>query len=54
MSACMSGTRSSGALSSKGDVLVRGVVGVWLERCSLLLDQFNSVFTSPNTNMIVP
>ena len=26
MSACMSGTRSSGALSSKGDVLVRGVV----------------------------
>ena len=29
MSACMSGTRGSGVLSSTGDVLVRGV-GVWL------------------------
>ena len=28
MSACMSGTRSSGVLSSIGDVLVRGVGGV--------------------------
>ena len=28
MSACMSGTRSSGVLSSTGDVLVRGVGGV--------------------------
>ena len=26
--ACMSGTRGSGVLSSKGDVLVRGVGGV--------------------------
>ena len=26
MSACMSGTRGSGVLSSTGDVLVRGVV----------------------------
>ena len=35
MSACMSGTRGSGVLSSTGDVLVRGVecvtcVCVWL------------------------
>ena len=28
MSACMSGTRGSGVLSSTGDVLVRGVGGV--------------------------
>ena len=28
MSACMSGTRGSGGLSSRGDVLVRGVGGV--------------------------
>ena len=28
MSACMSGTRGSGVLSSTGDVLVRGVDGV--------------------------
>ena len=28
MSVCMSGTRSSGVLSSTGDVLVRGVGGV--------------------------
>ena len=28
MSACMSGTGGSGALSSTGDVLVRGVGGV--------------------------
>ena len=28
MSACMSGTRGSGVLSSIGDVLVRGVGGV--------------------------
>ena len=28
MSACMSGARSSGVLSSTGDVLVRGVGGV--------------------------
>ena len=28
MSACMSGTRGSGVLSSAGDVLVRGVGGV--------------------------
>ena len=28
MSACMSGTRGSGVLSSTGDVLVRGVAGV--------------------------
>ena len=28
MSACMSGTRGSGILSSTGDVLVRGVGGV--------------------------
>ena len=28
MSACMSGTRSSGVLSSTGDVFVRGVGGV--------------------------
>ena len=28
VSACMSGTRSSGVLSSTGDVLVRGVGGV--------------------------
>ena len=27
MSACMSGTRGSGVLSSTGDVLVRGVGG---------------------------
>ena len=41
MSACMSGTRGSGVLSSTGDVLVRGVGGVcvcvwlgavWVER----------------------
>ena len=43
MSACMSGTRGSGVLSSTGEVLVRGVGGlcdmlcvwlraVWLER----------------------
>ena len=43
MSACMSGTRGSGVLSSTGDVFVRGVGGVcdmsmclaravWLER----------------------
>ena len=41
MSACMSGTRGSGVLSSTGDVLVRGVGGVcvcvwlgavWMER----------------------
>ena len=37
MSACMSGTRGSGVLSSTGDVLVRGVGGVcdmcmWLAR----------------------
>ena len=32
MSACMSGTRGSGALSSTGDVLVRGVGGV-LDMC---------------------
>ena len=29
MSACMSGTRGSGVLSSTGDVLVRGVGGVY-------------------------
>ena len=29
MSACMSGTRGSGVLSSTGDVLVRGVGGVF-------------------------
>ena len=28
VSACMSGTRGSSVLSSAGDVLVRGVVGV--------------------------
>ena len=28
VSACMSGTRGSGVLSSTGDVLVRGVAGV--------------------------
>ena len=28
MSACMSGTRGSGVLSSTGDMLVRGVGGV--------------------------
>ena len=28
MSACMSGTRGSGVLSSTGDVLVKGVGGV--------------------------
>ena len=28
MSACMSGTRGSGVLSSMGDVLVRGVCGM--------------------------
>ena len=32
MSACMSGTRGSGVLSSTGDVLVRGVGGV-LDMC---------------------
>ena len=32
MSACMSGTRGSGVLSSTGDVLVRGVGGM-CERC---------------------
>ena len=42
MSACMSGTRGSGVLSSTGDMLVRGVGGVcdmciwlgsvWVER----------------------
>ena len=44
MSACMSGTRGSGVLSSTGDVLVRGVLvecvtcvcvwlgAVWVER----------------------
>ena len=43
MSACMSGTRGSGVLSSTGDVLVRGLVecvryvcvwlvAVWVER----------------------
>ena len=29
MSACMSGTRGSGVLSSTGDILVRGVGGVY-------------------------
>ena len=29
MSACMSGTRGSSVLSRTGDVLVRGVGGVW-------------------------
>ena len=42
MSACMSGTRGSGVLSSTGDMLVRGVgrvvecvtcVCFWLGRC---------------------
>ena len=33
MSACMSGTRGSGDLSSTGDVLVRGVGGV-CDMCS--------------------
>ena len=32
MSACMSGTRGSGVLSSTGDVIVRGVGGVCLVR----------------------
>ena len=38
---------------------IMGNIGIWLlvnerlEICSLLLDQFNSVFTSPITNMIV-
>ena len=37
MSACMSGTRGSGVLSSTGDVLVRGVGGVdWSRHHPLL------------------
>ena len=35
MSACMSGTRGSGVLSSTGDVLVRGVGGV-CDMCTCL------------------
>ena len=30
MSACMSGTRGSGVLSSTGDVLVRGVISMFI------------------------
>ena len=53
MSACMSGTRGSGVLSSTGDVLVRGVGGVcdmcmclarggeWNERIGFGLYQFS-------------
>ena len=36
MSACMSGTRGLGVLSSTGDVLVRGVGGV-CDMCMCLL-----------------
>ena len=36
MSACISGTRSSGVLSSPGDVLVRGVGGVY-DMCMCLV-----------------
>ena len=35
VSACMSGTRGSGVLSSTGDVLVRGVGGV-CDMCTCL------------------
>ena len=42
MSACMSGTRGSGVLSSTGDVLVRGVGGV-CDMCMCLASPLSSV-----------
>ena len=43
MSACMSGTRGSGVLSSTGDVLVRGVGGV-CDMCMCLASEVHPVF----------
>ena len=44
MSACMSGTRGSGVLSSTGDVLVRGVGGV----CDMCMCLFMADITNPD------
>ena len=50
MSACMSGTRGSGVLSSIGDVLVRGVGGV-CDMCmcpgSVWMRELGLGFTNP-------
>ena len=46
MSACMSGTRGSGVLSSTGDVLVRGVGGV-CDMCMCLARGGGLGFTNP-------
>ena len=45
MSACMSGTRGSGVLSSTGDVLVRGVGGV----CDMCMRLARGKYSMGNT-----